>query len=361
MDAEEDKMNSNVHFGDLAISSPHPTMISPTSRYAGANLAMWSLSPPPLHISKVGNIPSIQDFEATPRPVPHQPHNTRNPRPSELSSLNATPRATGHKTHEKSSSYGLLRSQTPKLLSRLRSFSKDRVSSSRATCRRYSTDSSVSSTGSVPSHQSGRFHSSQERASNFGSSSSEGSYDPDPVMPLCFDGHGLGMQDQRRGNIPKSYLHEPTEPFIEPSLLIPQVRVVPEMTTIQSSGTTVWVAIEVFGQIYGRLYEAHLDLIPTEGNTILDLMDGEIPKRISPGSSHLTLALLRLGPSSTPRKPSADAFEPDVLIADLEHHLGDTRTNFLEVSLSYSHSGFPQTQLKTMATGTVKRHNPSSV
>lgn len=121
------------------------------------------------------------------------------------------------------------------------------------------------------------------------------------------------------------------------------------------------MAIEVSGQIQGYLYETKLDIRPTKGNTIVEVMNGRTPRCICPGSSHLTLALVSLGPLKAPRKSSTDTTQSDSLIADLEHQLGDTRTNFLEVGLSYCHSGFHRTRLKTTATGTVKRHNPASV
>lgn len=60
-------------------------------------------------------------------------------------------------------------------------------------------------------------------------------------------------------------------------------------------------------------------------------------------------------------------------MADLEYHLGDVQTEYIEVRLSYSHSGFPtsfsdgdsgvsrsRTRLETRATGVITRNNPMS-
>lgn len=114
-------------------------------------------------------------------------------------------------------------------------------------------------------------------------------------------------------------------------------------------------------QIRGCLYDAELRCTPTGGNNIVDLVNRNAPKCFNPGSSHLTLALVRLGPLHPPQKVTIDANEADSLIADLEYQLGDTKTNFMSVTLSYSHSEFSHTRLETVAVGTVKRHNPASV
>lgn len=74
--------------------------------------------------------------------------------------------------------------------------------------------------------------------------------------------------------------------------------------------------------------------------------------------------------------------EPENLMADLEYHLGNVQTEYIEVRLSYSHSGFPtfsdagggagaasaavdgvsrsRTRLETRATGVITRNNPMS-
>ena len=48
--------------------------------------------------------------------------------------------------------------------------------------------------------------------------------------------------------------------------------------------------------------------------------------------------------------------DSDNLIADLENQLGDAFTPFLNVRITYHHSGFGDTLMQSDATGTIKRH-----
>lgn len=217
----------------------HIVMLSPGSQQAGLNLAKSSLSPRPLRISKLDMSLSPIDTWRSPK-APCEKHGTHmDDNHNANTSFDATPRAANHYNHRKSSSYSILRTQTPKLLTKLRSFSNGRVSSSRATCRRYSTDSRDSSSGSDGNHRPGQLHFAQDRFSNFGSSSSEGSYDSDPVMPLHYDSHTLGSYGLHQDSDPVSRFHEPVDPFLDPNLLVPEVRVIPEMTTIRDGSATV--------------------------------------------------------------------------------------------------------------------------
>ncbi|KAM0810451.1 hypothetical protein AB5N19_10800 [Seiridium cardinale] len=289
-----------------------------------SNMTGSFLSPRPLQVAKIGKSMSMQDLESSPPSIfgrldDMDRSHTRN------DASDVTPRPINHPISGKSSSYKLLKTQTPRLLTKLRSFSNGRASSSRATCRRYDMGSRESSAGSpTASGQLGRRPSSQERASTFDGSSSEGSYDPDPVMPLGHDGFNTYEFRQISSSVPS--VHGSSDPAWEPSLLIPHIRIVPEMTTLGDGTATV-----------------------------------NAPRCIIPGSSHLTLAHLKLGPLQPLQKTATYTNETDNLIADLEYQLGDTKTNFMEVTLSYSHSGFPQTRLETTVVGTVKRHNPASV
>lgn len=211
-------------------------MVSPGSQQAGLNLAGSSLSPRPLRISKLEKSPSPIGTWRSPRPPSERHAIYMDDNYNANTFFDATPRATNHR---KSSSYSILRTQTPKLLTKLRSFSNGRLSSSRATCRRYSTDSRDSSSGSDANYRPGQLHFTQDGFSNFGSSSSEGSYDSDPVMPLHYDSHTLGAYGLRQDSDPVSHFHEPVDPLLDPNLLIPEVRVIPEMTTIRDGSATV--------------------------------------------------------------------------------------------------------------------------
>lgn len=211
-------------------------MVSPGSQQAGLDLAGSSLSPRPLRISKLDKSPSPIDTSRSPQ-APSERHGVyMDDNYNANISFDATPRATNHR---KSSSYSILRTQTPKLLTKLRSFSNGRVSSSRATCRRYSTDSRDSSSGPDANYRPGQLPFNQDRFSDFGSSSSEGSYDSDPAMPLHYDSHMLGAYGLHQDSDPVSRFHEPVDPILDPNLLIPELRVVPEMTTIRDGSATV--------------------------------------------------------------------------------------------------------------------------
>jgi hypothetical protein len=86
------------------------------------------------------------------------------------------------------------------------------------------------------------------------------------------------------------------------------------------------------------------------------------------------LACLRLDPPPPRHMSGHQTVDSDGLIADLEYQLGDVRTEYLKVHLSYCHSGFPayssaslldgisacQTRLETVASGVIKRHTPAS-
>lgn len=94
---------------------------------------------------------------------------------------------------------------------------------------------------------------------------------------------------------------------------------------------------------------------------------------ISPGSSLLVLACIRLG-ASKGYQPRGHKRNSDALISDIEFQLGNIKTEYAQVRLSYCHSGFPvsqdtptdgdtsvcHTRLETLSTGSVNRHDPVS-
>ncbi|KAK0715752.1 hypothetical protein B0H67DRAFT_581519 [Lasiosphaeris hirsuta] len=103
------------------------------------------------------------------------------------------------------------------------------------------------------------------------------------------------------------------------------------------------------------------------------------------------MAHVRFLPSPPPRHPARGGHirqSSEDLIQDLEHHLGSTMTEYLQVRLTYRHSGFPrrtasppspsspdvtpiakpidgivdmQTTLETTARAVIKRHNSASM
>lgn len=106
-----------------------------------------------------------------------------------------------------------------------------------------------------------------------------------------------------------------------------------------------------------------------------------------PGSRLLIMAYVRVSPARPGQRRSGHVRESsDDLIQDLEYHLGSTTTEYLEIRVTYRHSGFPhhssspysdpttptsgprksdgitgmQTTMETRAFAIIKRHNSSS-
>jgi len=118
-------------------------------------------------------------------------------------------------------------------------------------------------------------------------------------------------------------------------------------------------------------------------------MDLELNIRsiLYPGSRFLIMAYVRVSPARSGQRRSGHVRESsDDLIQDLEYHLGSTTTEYLEIRVTYRHSGFPhhssspysdpttptsasretdgitgiQTTMQTRAFAIIKRHNSSS-
>jgi len=92
------------------------------------------------------------------------------------------------------------------------------------------------------------------------------------------------------------------------------------------------------------------------------------------GFKLLVLAHVRLKPMQSPLVQGHRKLDSDELIQDLEYQLGDTTTEYLNIQVSFRHSGFPevdrqlciagvtrtQTKIETYAVAVIKRHNSSS-
>jgi hypothetical protein len=205
-------------------------MASLTLSGMSPDLADDTTSPRPLLITKMGRTSSMQALDQLPPAALATKCNG-------IDLSDVTPRAISHSNSGKSSSYKVLRSQAPQFLNKLRSFSNGRILFSRATCGRYSLQSRGSSVGSLSPQENGKVVAHPLTLSNWGSSSSEGSYDPDPLMPL-----GFGMFDscrERQTSKAFHYANEIPSPLLEPSLLIPQIRIIPQSTTLADGNTAV--------------------------------------------------------------------------------------------------------------------------
>ncbi|KAK8080540.1 hypothetical protein PG997_008358 [Apiospora hydei] len=298
-----------------------------------------------------------------------------------------TPKHRTSMLSRRASSYQVLRS-TPKLLTKLRSFSNGRALSSKATCRRYDLRERDTSGSSYGSPLAIRVSSRSGPPESRSCSSTEASYDPEPFLPLGYDGfYGEQVKINTRH---------------------PQRRV----SLLRASA-----AIEVSGQLcrpysvdysrgfenaihdnqcflpvhhceeglsrYGYLYDIDIQVLPTAESVIIDVLNEPTSRVLGPGSSMLTLVQTHISASQPPHiDGKAHGDDPDGLMADLEYHLGNVQTEYIEVRLSYSHSGFPtfsdisggagasssivdgvsrsRTRLETRVTGVVTRNNPMS-
>ncbi|KAK4193692.1 hypothetical protein QBC35DRAFT_421860 [Podospora australis] len=208
----------------------------------------------------------------------------------------------------------------------------------------------------------------------------------------------------------------PEPPASDPFVLVPRIVVTPEHKALDQGAVTLWAAVQISTQIsranapdqahhdvncgwasdhnhepsssdlfrYGCLYDVSVDIMPTVKSTILEVVDDKACaiSTLYPGSRLLVVVHVRLSPAASPRQRRNPQQSSDDLMEDLEHHLGSTMTEYLQVRLNYRHSGFPQQQkpratangktsmhegitsvqttIQTTATAVIKRHNASS-
>ncbi|KAK3294826.1 uncharacterized protein B0H64DRAFT_443860 [Chaetomium fimeti] len=249
-----------------------------------------------------------------------------------------------------------------------------------------------------------------------------------PIAPEDLEDHNSPRRNPRSGlRLPPSYesgddastLHMPvradpgssTGPpspphFQDTCVLAPNIVVTPEYGAVDEGTVTVWVAVQLSTRIcralaldqghgratddqssldavrYGFLYNVSTELLPAGKSTIVEVLDDKACATVLyPGSRLLFIAHIRLGPAARYRPRTHVRQKSDELIEDLEHELGGTVTEYLQVRVTYCHSGFPQrhkqitatvnttasdgiasiqTTIQTTATATIKRHNSTS-
>ncbi|RYP77743.1 hypothetical protein DL770_007027 [Monosporascus sp. CRB-9-2] len=299
----------------------------------------------------------------------------------------------------RSSSHQLRQAFSPKLLTRLRSFSNGKTLPPKATYRRgdlrNSSGSSLSSSaGSACEHDvdislAGRHW---ERSPNMGFS--------EPASQL----NGPAAYGSRQASSSTYSAHSSDDGTHDPYLLVPNISITPEARTLKDLQSSMWVAIEISGQLfkpsapddvhgmqclnnfmpvhhgggglsrYGYLYDIKIDVLPTAHSSVTDIIE-DGTRMISPGSSLLILAYVDIDASKPPQASGKRKHESDDLIADLEFQLGSVKTEYIQVRLSYCHSGFPvledvsttsgissiRSRLETTAVGVVKRHSTTSI
>ncbi|KAK4197226.1 hypothetical protein QBC40DRAFT_334098 [Triangularia verruculosa] len=251
--------------------------------------------------------------------------------------------------------------------------------------------------------------------------------DTSPAMPMGFDGHRLrnarslfhlaraasGMNGMNgmdsiveppRSPIPPepdSPTSSPDEgpPAPDPLVLVPRIVVTPEHKALDEGAVSLWAAVQLSTQISRanapeRGEHGHEPSPPGEfewdhggiGSSIIEVVDDKACaiSTLYPGSRLLVVAHVRLLPPANTHRLRRNAHQSsDDLMEDLEHHLGSTMTEYLQVRITYRHSGFPQqqqqqtrnmaaknafndgianvqTSIQTTAVAVIKRHNSSS-
>lgn len=122
------------------------------------------------------------------------------------------------------------------------------------------------------------------------------------------------------------------------------------------------------------MYAMACTLQAPEGCTIIDRIDyGDMAFNLGPCETRLILAHIRV--DSVDSNPSPPTRDPEILMAELENHLGDTLTHYLTIRLQYKHYGFTRWESnyaasegmyvhssfhETEARVAIKRHDPLS-
>ncbi|KAI1105871.1 hypothetical protein F4804DRAFT_349748 [Jackrogersella minutella] len=338
--------------------------------------------------SNINNTVSGQDLKKKSRNV------TSNTVSSETSDL-ITPKPRKFPVYRRSSSLQVGRPVSPTFLTKLRSLSNRKGLYSKPT--RHGHGSRVSSDTSDELI----FKSSDECiASSPYDQSSYSGYSEQPSFTNQSERYRIGSG--------RTLVDAHTSDFTpDPYMLVPHVSITPESRTLDDGQSYIWTAIEVSGQLfhprvgnstygsaypsasqapflpahhcdpdlsrYGYLYDTRIDILPTAEGSIIDLIGDTSIRTISPGTSLLILACVRLGTSKA-QKSRVSKGGADNLLEDLELELGNVQAEYIHVRVHYCHSGFPafgntltedgmtsyQTRLETTATGIIKRHNPTS-
>ncbi|KAI1503927.1 hypothetical protein F5X99DRAFT_80420 [Biscogniauxia marginata] len=308
-----------------------------------------------------------------------------------------TPRADNVSRARRSSSVQIRSVLSPSRLVGLRSLSKGRVPSAKITRRYRLRESSQSSNGSSFDSLDARITKPWDQSSG---SSLIG-------LPLGVDRYSSPSFRLTSDSLPS--VPTPDSSILDPYVLVPRISVTPEVRELSDGQSSVWAAIQISGQLfcphtndhgdqatnpsanypcfmpvhhggaglsrYGYLYDIRVDVLPTTQTSIIDLVDiNSAPRILGPGSSLLLLANVHIGALQPSQTNTTPQHESNSMIADLEHQLGSFEVEYLQVRVSYSHSGFPsfkevslednvsscQTRLESTATGVIKRHNSRS-
>ncbi|KAI3551804.1 hypothetical protein CABS03_09159 [Colletotrichum abscissum] len=195
-------------------------------------------------------------------------------------------------------------------------------------------------------------------------------------------------------------------------VLVPKIRITPEIRALDGSTASFWVAVEVSGQLchslngllcddtsaehesallsrlnnqsstdpfrHGCIHSMDIQIVPLGNSCILETIRDD-PVQTTLGNNDIVLLLAQVLVKS-PRSTAVTTQQghvkhrSDELIDDLEYQLGDSNLEYIRVSVKYNHSAFfcqsrndiidniaeGGTKLETFATAIVKQHNHRS-
>ncbi|KIH90104.1 hypothetical protein SPBR_00198 [Sporothrix brasiliensis 5110] len=210
---------------------------------------------------------------------------------------------------------------------------------------------------------------------------------------------------------------------VDPQILVPIVSVTPECRTVEGDVNSFWVAIELFAHVtqpldtgssrdhrfrqdyrqastssfatdddqglyrFGYISNMDIKIISSYQSEILEVI-GKSPSLLTllPGSRrlmvvhvHLDMTKKKQAAESQEYRPLSHSSTSDQLLEDLELHLGSTSQEYMQIQLTYSHSGFPKrdvgrdpmdrdggcvevrTTIETTVTALVMQQNSSSM
>ncbi|KJR82242.1 uncharacterized protein SPSK_03051 [Sporothrix schenckii 1099-18] len=173
---------------------------------------------------------------------------------------------------------------------------------------------------------------------------------------------------------------------VDPQILVPIVSVTPECRTVEGDVNSFWVAIELFAHVtqpldtgssrdhrfrqdyhqastssfatdddqglyrFGYISDMDIKIVSSYQSEILEVI-GKSPSLLTllPGSRRLMVVHIHLDMTKKKQAAESQEYRPlshsntsDQLLEDLELHLGSTSQEYMQIQLTYSHSGFPK-------------------
>ncbi|CAK7268905.1 hypothetical protein SEPCBS119000_003301 [Sporothrix epigloea] len=214
-----------------------------------------------------------------------------------------------------------------------------------------------------------------------------------------------------------------TQAEVDPQILVPMVSVTPECRFVEGNVNSFWVAIELVAQLtkpldtgsarghrfrqdyrhasassfsldsdqelyrFGYISGMDIKIVPSYQGEILEVI-GKSPSLITllPGTRRLMVVHVHLDTTKTKQTTESQEYrqlahnkKSDQLLEDLELQLGSTSREYMQVQLTYAHSGFPKrdigreladrdagcvevrTTIETTVTALVMQQNSSSL